>query len=48
MTINANIIFINDAFDKLKEVYSNISEEKKDELTDDIIEFLTKIEEKYK
>ena len=48
MGLNVNYVFVDKALAKIKDIFGDISKEKQENLTDDVLDFLEKMEKKYK
>ena len=48
MGLNVNYVFVDKALTKIKDIFGDISKDKQESLTDDVLDFLEKMEKKYK
>ena len=48
MGLNVNYVFVDKALAKIKDIFGDISKEEQENLTDDVLDFLEKMEKKYK
>ena len=48
MGLNVNYIFVDKALAKIKDIFGDIPKDKQENLTDDVLNFLEKMEKKYK
>ena len=48
MGLNVNYVFVDKALAKIKDIFGDVSKEKQENLTDDVLDFLEKMEKKYK
>ena len=48
MGLNVNYVIVDKTLTKIKSIFGDISKEKQESLTDDVLDFLEKMEKKYK
>ena len=48
MGLNVNYVLVDKALTKIKDIFGDISKDKQESLTDDVLDFLEKMEKKYK
>lgn len=48
MGLSVNYIFVDKALAKIKDIFGDIPKDKQENLTDDVLNFLEKMEKKYK